>query len=54
MVLVIFIINVCYVIFLIMRMILILKGYCYVVVVVSFMEVLVYVVGLGLVMFSLD
>ena len=37
-----------------MRTILTLKGYRYVAAVVSFMEVLVYVVGLGLVMSSLD
>ena len=49
-----FIINVCYVTFLTMRTILTLKGYRYVAAVVSFMEVLVYVVGLGLVMSSLD
>ncbi len=54
MVLAIFIINVCYVTFLTMRTILTLKGYRYVAAVVSFMEVLVYVVGLGLVMSSLD
>ena len=42
-----FIINVCYVTFLTMRTILTLKGYRYVAAVVSFMEVLVYVVGLG-------
>ena len=37
-----------------MRTILTLKGYRYIAAVVSFLEVLVYVVGLGLVMSSLD
>ena len=54
MVLAIFVINVCYVAFLTMRTILTLKGYRYVSAIVSFLEVLVYVVGLGLVMSSLD
>ena len=54
MVLAIFVINVCYVTFLTMRTILTLKGYRYIAAVVSFLEVLVYVVGLGLVMSSLD
>lgn len=54
MVLTIFIINVCYVTFLTMRTILTLKGYRYIVRSVSFLEVLVYIVGLGLVMSNLD
>ena len=54
MVLAIFIINVAYVTCLTMRTILTLKGYRYVAAIVSFVEVLVYVVGLGLVMSSLD
>ncbi|WP_251518424.1 MULTISPECIES: DUF2179 domain-containing protein [unclassified Staphylococcus] len=54
MVLAIFVINVAYVTFLTMRTILTLKGYRYVAAVVSFLEVLVYVVGLGMVMSSLD
>ncbi|WP_210128117.1 DUF2179 domain-containing protein [Staphylococcus sp. GDX8P114P-2] len=54
MALAIFIINVAYVTCLTMRTILTLKGYRYVAAIVSFVEVLVYVVGLGLVMSSLD
>ncbi|MFY2828511.1 DUF2179 domain-containing protein [Staphylococcus arlettae] len=54
MVIAIFIINVAYVTCLTMRTILTLKGYRYVAAIVSFVEVLVYVVGLGLVMSSLD
>jgi len=54
MVLAIFIINVTYVTCLTMRTILTLKGYRYVAAIVSFLEVLVYVVGLGMVMSSLD
>jgi len=54
MVLAIFIINVAYVTCLTMRTILTLKGYRYVAALVSFLEVLVYVVGLGMVMSSLD
>ncbi|MFQ3854216.1 DUF2179 domain-containing protein [Staphylococcus sp. 2S1] len=54
MVLAIFIINVAYVTCLTMRTILTLKGYRYVVAIVSFLEVLVYVIGLGMVMSSLD
>lgn len=54
MVLAIFIINVAYVTCLTMRTILTLKGYRYVAAVVSFLEVLVYVIGLGMVMSSLD
>ena len=54
MVLTIFIINVCYVTFLTMRTILTLKGYRYIAASVSFLEVLVYIVGLGLVMSNLD
>ena len=45
MVLAIFIINVFYVTFLTMRTILTLKGYRYMAAVVSFLEVLIYVVG---------
>ncbi|MEB7848637.1 DUF2179 domain-containing protein [Staphylococcus equorum] len=54
MVLAIFIINVAYVTCLTMRTILTLKGYRYVAAIVSFLEVLVYVIGLGMVMSSLD
>ncbi|MCG7339889.1 DUF2179 domain-containing protein [Staphylococcus sp. ACRSN] len=54
MVLAIFVVNVAYVSFLTMRTILTLKGYRYVAAIVSFLEVLVYVVGLGMVMSSLD
>lgn len=54
MVLAIFIINVTYVTCLTMRTILTLKGYRYVAAIVSFLEVLVYVIGLGMVMSSLD
>ena len=54
MVFAIFVINVCYVTCLTMRTILTLKGYRYVAAIVSFVEVLIYVVGLGLVMSSLD
>ncbi len=54
MVLTIFIINVCYVTFLTMRTILTLKGYRYIAASVSFLEVLVYIVGLGLVMSNLE
>ena len=43
-----------YVTFLTMRTILTLKGYRYMAAAVSFLEVLVYVVGLGMVMSSLD
>ncbi|MCS4486905.1 DUF2179 domain-containing protein [Staphylococcus americanisciuri] len=50
----IFLINVAYVTALTMRVILTLKGYRYVAAIVSFVEVLVYVIGLGLVMSSLD
>ncbi len=42
----IFVINVCYVTFLTMRTILTLKGYRYMAAIVSFLEVLVYVVDL--------
>ena len=48
MVFAIFVINVCYVTCLTMRTILTLKGYRYVAAIVSFVEVLIYVVGLGL------
>ncbi|MDW5471172.1 DUF2179 domain-containing protein [Staphylococcus equorum] len=54
MVLAIFIINVAYVTCLTMRTILTLKGYRYIAAIVSFLEVLVYVIGLGMVMSSLD
>ena len=53
MVLAIFIINV-FMLHFTMRTILTLKGYRYMAAVVSFLEVLIYVVGLGLVMSSLD
>ena len=54
MVLAIFIINVFMLHFLQCATILTLKGYRYMAAVVSFLEVLIYVVGLGLVMSSLD
>lgn len=54
MVLVIFLINIIYVTALTMRMILTLKGYRYFAAGVSVIEVLIYIVGLGLVMNSLD
>lgn len=50
----IFVINVAYVTALTMRVILTLKGYRYVAALVSFVEVFVYIIGLGLVMSSLD
>lgn len=54
MVAVIFIINIFYVSCLTMRMILTLKGYRYFAAAVSVVEVIIYVIGLGLVMNSLD
>ncbi|WP_124069293.1 DUF2179 domain-containing protein [Filibacter tadaridae] len=54
MVLIIFAINIVYVTFFTVRMILTLKGYRYVAAVVSMVEVVIYVVGLGLVLDSLD
>ncbi|WOV83732.1 DUF2179 domain-containing protein [Sporosarcina jeotgali] len=54
MVLIIFVINIVYVTFSTMRMILTLKGYRYFAALVSMIEVVVYVVGLGLVLDSLD
>ncbi|PNZ98095.1 DUF2179 domain-containing protein [Staphylococcus massiliensis CCUG 55927] len=54
MILAIFTINVVYVTCLTMRMILTLKGYRYMAAIVSFIEVIIYVVGLGLVMSGLD
>lgn len=53
-VLIIFVINIIYVTFSTMRMILTLKGYRYFAALVSMFEVVVYVVGLGLVLDSLD
>lgn len=50
----IFVINIFYVSCLTMRMILTLKGYRYLAAAVSVVEVIIYVVGLGLVMNSLD
>ncbi|PTF52793.1 hypothetical protein BUY12_00295 [Staphylococcus chromogenes] len=54
MVLAIFLINVAYVTALTMRLILTLKGYRYYAAALSFVEVLVYVIGLGMVMSGLD
>lgn len=54
MVLIIFVINIIYVTFFTVRMILTLKGYRYIAAAVSMVEVVVYVVGLGLVLDSLD
>ncbi|UBH08243.1 DUF2179 domain-containing protein [Macrococcus armenti] len=53
-VLLIFVINIFYVSFLTMRMILTLKGYRYLAAFVSVLEVLIYIVGLGMVMNGLD
>ena len=54
MVLIIFLINIVYVTFLTMRTILTLKGYRYVAAIVSVAEVLIYIVGLGLVLDNLN
>ncbi|WP_144460926.1 DUF2179 domain-containing protein [Siminovitchia fortis] len=54
MVAIIFIINVIYVSFFTIRMILTLKGYRYVAAVVSMIEIVIYVVGLGLVLDNLN
>ncbi|RST70837.1 DUF2179 domain-containing protein [Siminovitchia acidinfaciens] len=54
MVVIIFIINVIYVSFFTIRMILTLKGYRYVAAVVSMFEIIIYVVGLGLVLDNLN
>lgn len=54
MLLAIFVINVAYVTCLTVRTILTLKGYRYVAAAVSFIEVLIYIIGLGLVMANLD
>jgi len=54
MVLIIFAINIVYVTFFTIRMILTLKGYRYIAALISMIEVVVYVVGLGLVLDSLD
>ncbi len=54
MVLIIFAINIVYVTFFTVRMILTLKGYRYFAAAVSMVEVVIYVVGLGLVLDSLD
>ncbi|GEN83694.1 UPF0316 protein YebE [Sporosarcina luteola] len=54
MVLIIFVINIVYVSFFTIRMILTLKGYRYVAAVVSMVEVVIYIVGLGLVLDNLN
>ncbi|WP_075619222.1 DUF2179 domain-containing protein [Paenisporosarcina indica] len=54
MVLIIFTINIVYVTFFTIRMILTLKGYRYIAAFLSMIEVVVYVVGLGLVLDNLD
>ncbi|WP_088005729.1 DUF2179 domain-containing protein [Indiicoccus explosivorum] len=54
MVLIIFVINIVYVTFLTMRTILTLKGYRYIAAVVSVAEVLIYIIGLGLVLDNLN
>ena len=54
MVLIIFAINIVYVTFFTVRMILTLKGYRYMAAALSMVEVVIYVVGLGLVLDSLD
>lgn len=54
MVLIIFVINIVYVTFFTIRMILTLKGYRYIAAAVSTVEVLVYVLGLGLVLDNLN
>ncbi len=54
MVLIIFIINIVYVTFFTIRMILTLKGYRYIAAVVSMVEIVIYVVGLGLVLDNLN
>lgn len=53
-VLIIFVINIIYVTFSTIRLILTLKGYRYYAAIVSMFEVVVYIVGLGLVLDSLD
>nr|WP_255472765.1 DUF2179 domain-containing protein [Planomicrobium sp. CPCC 101079] len=54
MILIIFTINIVYVAFLTIRMILTLKGYQYVAAGVSIVETIIYIVGLGLVLDNLD
>lgn len=54
MVLIIFTINIVYVSFLTIRMIMTLKGYRYVAAVISMVETVIYIVGLGLVLDNLD
>lgn len=54
MVLIIFVINIVYVTFFTIRMILTLKGYRYIAAVVSMVEIVIYVVGLGLVLDNLN
>lgn len=54
MVIIIFLINIVYVTFLTMRTILTLKGYRYIAAIVSVVEVLIYIIGLGLVLDNLD
>ena len=51
---IIFLINIVYVTFFTMRMILTLKGYRYIAACVSMVEVVVYVLGLGLVLDNLN
>lgn len=54
MVLIIFVINIVYVSFFTIRMILTLKGYRYVAALVSMVEIVIYIVGLGLVLDNLN
>ncbi|PIC63355.1 DUF2179 domain-containing protein [Sporosarcina sp. P13] len=54
MILLIFVINIVYVSFSTVRMILTLKGYRYIAAVVSMFEIVIYVIGLGLVLDNLD
>ncbi|MGO1060811.1 DUF2179 domain-containing protein [Planococcus sp. FY231025] len=54
MVLIIFTINIVYVSFLTIRMIMTLKGYRYVAAIISMVETVIYIVGLGLVLDNLD
>lgn len=54
MALIILIINVCYVSFFTIRMILTLKGYRYVAALVSMIEIVIYIIGLGMVLDNLN
>lgn len=54
MVVIIFIINIVYVTFFTLRMILTLKGYRYIAALISMVEVVIYIVGLGLVLENLN